>query len=312
MHHIALRDWLRYSAWFFGGITVLVAFVLAWHYVRALDGSHVPDSSRGNVEPAPWPEPERITAQAWSALQRGGGQAESATGPLATRFRLAGTFFAFPEPGQPMDQASRRAILDDLREQKQHLLQEGDSIADVHVVGIFQDRMVLRSGGREETLWLSFHSRDTEDKPELRQTGAAEATALRFEDMPALETNRFGKRIGENRWLLDRMALMDYYQEVMEDPERLTAALMAMQPVPDEDEDTGIGGFVLDMMGENELYEATGMQNGDVVRMVNSMPMVSGARAAYFIKEFVNERLSAVVLDIEREGQAEKLIYLIR
>jgi len=55
-----------------------------------------------------------------------------------------------------------------------------------------------------------------------------------------------------------------------------------------------------------------GLQHGDVVRKVNSMRMTSQRRAEYFIGEFVQGRLGAVVLDIERNGQPTKLVYLIK
>jgi hypothetical protein len=46
--------------------------------------------------------------------------------------------------------------------------------------------------------------------------------------------------------------------------------------------------------------------------MVNSMHMTSQSRAEFFLGEFVKERLNAVVLDIERDGNPQKIIYLIR
>jgi len=42
------------------------------------------------------------------------------------------------------------------------------------------------------------------------------------------------------------------------------------------------------------------------------MRMTSQRRAEYFIGEFVQGRLGAVVLDIERNGQPTKLVYLIK
>ena len=42
------------------------------------------------------------------------------------------------------------------------------------------------------------------------------------------------------------------------------------------------------------------------------MAMSSRRRADYLIREFANDKLSAVVLDIERNGQPAKLIYEVR
>ena len=55
-----------------------------------------------------------------------------------------------------------------------------------------------------------------------------------------------------------------------------------------------------------------GLRQGDVVRRVNSLHMTSQKRAEYFIGEFVKGGLGAVVLDIERDGRPEKLVYLVK
>ncbi|MDD2520689.1 MAG: hypothetical protein PHR34_07020, partial [Kiritimatiellae bacterium] len=60
------------------------------------------------------------------------------------------------------------------------------------------------------------------------------------------------------------------------------------------------------------FYSQVGFQHGDVVRKVNSMRMTSQRRAEYFIGEFVQDRLGAVVIDVERDGQPLKLVYLVK
>jgi len=42
------------------------------------------------------------------------------------------------------------------------------------------------------------------------------------------------------------------------------------------------------------------------------MSMTSQSRAEYFINEFVKNRVNGFVLDIERGGKKEKLIYMVR
>ena len=42
------------------------------------------------------------------------------------------------------------------------------------------------------------------------------------------------------------------------------------------------------------------------------MQMTSQSRAEYFLGEFVKDRLSAVVLDIERDEKDQQLIFMIR
>ncbi len=280
-----------------------------------------PDAAvRVTRAPAPmpeWPVIQPIPADSWLVMRLRDGMAEATQGPLAERFRLAGTFFAYPGPaGQSHRPGSRRAIIDDLQEGHQRLVREGDQIDQVAVVHIYRDRIVLRDVTGDEELRLSY----TGEIPEEAPTETAQAGILRrgerrniftrFEDMPALEENRFGRRVAENRWILDREALMAYTDDIRDEPERLTALFMAMQP--DFDDDDQIAGFQLDMLGENELYEATGFQNGDIVRSVNSMPMTNPDRATYFIREFMEGRVSALVFDIERDGEDHRMIHLIR
>lgn len=130
-----------------------------------------------------------------------------------------------------------------------------------------------------------------------------------MEDEPALETSRFGKRIAENRWVMSRESVMKYYEEILEDPERIAALFVSMKP---DYQDNKIKGYYLDPEGEEDFFKAVGMQPGDVVRKVNSMNMTSQKRAEYFIGEFVKNRANAIVIDIERQGKPEKLIYLVR
>lgn len=260
-----------------------------------------------------WPPAQIFQPDEWSAVRRREWVAAHAGGALSERFRLAGTFSAFPGD---VSAASRgrllRAILDDVRAGKQHLVQEGEQIDRVEITRIYADRVVLRGpDGEEETLLLSFSSGTAVSAVEPGETSMPASDApLRFEDMPAIATSPFGKQIGENRWVFSAEALNAYYDDVIQDPERLAAILLAMQP--DFDDEGDVAGYQLELLGEDVLYEAAGMREGDVVRAVNSMPMISPARAQYFISEFLQGNISAIVLDVERDGVESKLIYLIR
>ena len=76
--------------------------------------------------------------------------------------------------------------------------------------------------------------------------------------------------------------------------------------------DGKIAGYQIEKQGEQEFYDNVGLLEGDIVRTVNSMKMTRQERAAYFMREFLNDRLGAVVLDIERNGEDMKLIYFLR
>jgi len=259
---------------------------------------HAPLAAGAEGGPAlGWPPPATAPADDWSVLRRarGKGGVTVVAAPLQ-RFRLAGTFTAL-EGGA----TSRRAVLDDLQKGSEYLLREGDAVEGLTLLKIEQDRVTVNIGGKEEVLRLSF--------TDAFAAAAAPAVAAHTNEV-VLSTSRFGKRIAQDRWVLSRESLMQYYEELRKDPERVLQLFDSMQP--DYTAEKNIAGYKLHMEGEKEFFSAAGLQEGDVVRKVNSMNMTSQKRAEYFIGEFLQNRVSAIVFDIERDNKPQKLIYFIR
>lgn len=255
------------------------------------------------VDPVP-----DLSQAAWDVFTSSGTAAAGPAGPLAARFRLAGTFFTYGSSDTDTGPSGRMAILDDVEQNTQHMVSEDQAIGDVKVERISRDRVLVSRGGQREELRLAFSDRPVEKDP----PAGTEATASTdsFEAMPALETNRFGKRIGESRWVLYRDRLQQYYQELLDEPERLASIYLSLKPVR---EDAGeIGGYFLDEDIPDPLFAAAGFKQGDVIRSVNSIRMVSQPRGEYIFREFLNNNLNTFVFDVERNGENEKLIYLIR
>lgn len=284
------------------GAVLLACLVVFLAYAGIYAALPPPATPQGAPASGPlFPASTEVPAEAWSVFARYNA-ADGGQGSLAKVFRLAGTFFMGGSEG---DGSTRKAVLDHLEQQEQFLVREGDRVASVDVVRIHRDHVVLSSGGREEELWLSFQSRGGE-------AGIAAAPAAAKDlgwDERVIETSVYGKRIAENRWILSRDALLDYHQAMLDDPERLAALFLSMKP---DYQDDDIAGYRVDIEGEEAFFQAVGLGEGDIVREVNSMRMVSQRRAEYFIREFAQGQLSAVVLDIERSGTPEKLIYYIR
>lgn len=248
-----------------------------------------------------WPSLTPPPAEAWQVIVPASSSGITSTDPVAGRYRLAGTFFLFGAGDG--DNADRRAIVDDLQNDTQEIVREGSAVGEFTVARVLTDRILLRAGTVEVELPLSF-------KPGAAVAASpAQASSVAMEDMPALESSRFGKRVGENRWVLQREALLQYYRDVLEDPERIAALYMSMKPDYKEEK---IEGYRVGLEGEADFFAGMGLQEGDTIRRVNSMRMVSQRRAEYFLSEFLKDRVSALVLDVERDGKAEKKIYLIR
>jgi len=293
-------DFVLRAAWIALCAAVLSILVFWRAYVLL---PPLPVSGPVSVTSAPaWPEPVSLDGYDWSVFRQRAGLAAGGAGSLAKRFRLAGTYF----PYGAGTEVNRKAVLDDLQDGLHHVVGEKDVVKDVTVVRIFRDRVVLRAGVIEEQLWLSFSKPATEAGV---SSGAVEGASPRAEAVG--ETDKFGgKRIGENRWVFKRQSLLDYYSELMDEPERLVAVFDSLKPLYDENR--RITGYHLGVEGEGKFFDAVGLRQGDVVRSVNSMKMTSRHRAEYFIKEFVADRANAFILDIERGDEKMKLMYEVR
>jgi len=276
--------------------------VLVWSYVQLPAANSLPAEQNTQYT---WPEPATPTSQDWAVFRMRATGLPAASGPLSKRYRLAGTFFAYGNAQASAQASSRRAIVDDISTSEQYLVGENDTVGEARVTRIFQDHIILLAQGRQEELWLSFSETAGQGRPATSTSSARSTTP-----QEPLEVNRFGKRVGEARWVLNRDELMKYYRELLDDPERLASVYLSLKA--NRNEKGKVAGYYLDVEGEGEFFKAVGIQEGDVIRRVNSMRMTSQKRAEYFLGEFVRDRLSAVVLDVERNEKPQKLIYLVR
>lgn len=281
-------------------LAALVLAVAVWYGLRLASFPIVRSTPASEIKPLEWPAAgDDCIAMEVDVFRKTDMERPVASGPLGQMFRLAGTFFAVGARQQ-----SRMAVIDVLKDEAQQLVAEGEWLQDnVLVKSIFHDRVVLAQGDQEEEIWLSFSSSGAGIGPHQGDpTGKKEASSVDV-------LGRFGKRVGERKWVLDRAAVLGYYQELLNDTERLANVFASMKPVY---EGNDIRGYVLDVEGEGEFFNAFGLHQGDIVRKVNSMPMTNRNRAEYFIKEFVADRANAFVLDVERDGNPQRLVYMVR
>ena len=264
-----------------------------------------------SLEHLSWPERSIILPAYWNVFNHAGTGSSIAnpSSSLDKLLRLAGTFLYERGEADTYSSATRIAIVDDLEKKEQLMLSEGDEIAGATIQRIYNDRVLLYYNGKPVELWLSYLD-ETESVPERITANPESSEITEFGKIPAIEENRFGKRIEEDRWVLKKSVLKDYYQELAEDPERLANLYVSFKPTRDQQQN--IQGYELDIIGEHDFLSNLGLTQNDVVRQVNSMKMTSQKRAEFFIGEFARDNLNALVLDIERDGEEKKLIYLIR
>ena len=280
----------------------LAAAGIAWSVRRAPVTRSAPSVALGVPE---WPASPAFGVREWTAIQS---SRPAAAGPIPeasnARYRLAGTFIAPEGSLGGVTGTLCRAIIDDLQTKQQYLLAEGEISGELKMLRIRSDRVIVEIAGRTEELFLSFGA--------AAVPTPSSANASSFTEVPpekVLEESAYGKRVGETRWVMNRDSLLGYYREMLDHPERIAKLYDTFQP----DYVKGkIEGYRVKVEGEGDFLKAVGLREGDVVRMVNSMRMSSQSRAEFWMGEFVKDRMGAAVLDIEREGKPEKLVYLFR
>ncbi len=223
--------------------------------------------------------------------------------PFADDFRFAGTFFRYDASGG--DAVVRRAVLAHRPSRQQFIVSEGDEIEGVRVGVIRAQEIVLRKDGQEARLRLEGLAAGASGQARTTEPARPEAGAPGGED-----ANRFGSQHEDGVWRMDRQALMDYYDELLDEPERLLYVFDSMQPLY-TDKGT-IEGYRLQPVGEQAFFEAVGFRAGDTVRAVNALPMTNRRRAEFFIQQVVANEMSAIVIDLERDGSPVRVVYEIR
>jgi type II secretory pathway component PulC len=215
------------------------------------------------------------------------------------RFRLAGTFAIESSNGSRI----QKAVLDDTQENLQNIVGEGDTLGDVVVENIRHDRITIRSATATRELVMEFVS--------IPSATIGGSTSNSLGELSAAASNRLGCiKVQDGRWQFSRQPMLDYYQQLLDEPDRMVALFDTMKPV--RDSQNKITGYVVGVEGEKEFFDVVGLREGDIVRQVNSVAMTNRRRAEFFIDEFLKNRMSAIVLDVERDGKVQKQIYQVK
>jgi len=287
-------------------VTVLAALFLvrAYHLIPL-----VPVTDSKSVDISNTRSTQTNNAPDWSVFQSRDGSVSTVGGATSGRFRLAGTFFEYVL-GVNGAGDIRRAIIDDLKSGTQVIVREGEKIDDLTVVKVFRDHVIIRyMSGSEDQLWLTFAGSGAANAKGL---GSTNDTAVSSIGQFAGSDKFGGKQIGENKWIFSREKLLEYYKGLRDEPERLLKIFDSLKPIYGEAGANRINGYRLGIEGEADFFKSVGLDEGDIVRSVNSMQMTSRRRAEYFIGEFVADRANVFVLEVERGGKQEKLTYQIR
>lgn len=227
--------------------------------------------------------------------------AVGSSGPLAQRFRLVGAG-ASGEAGAGGGEVWT-VILEDRDTYQQRMVRPGDwLLPDVEVLQTGPSSVRVRTTSGEQSI-----GRLAEDESNLTGSAGKSGAATGPGKFSHAGTAFGGRQVAPNRWEFSRPALMDYYRELANEPERLLAVFDSLQPLYGNE--NKIEGYRLQVAGEADFFNAVGLTQGDVVRSVNSVPMTNRRRAEHFIRRVVEAELDTIILQVERDGVTVQQIY---
>ncbi len=299
------------SGWAAGGILIVVFLLSGFGVAWAIrDLPDIP-ADPAVLEPGESPvvsaletRPARssIPLEGWAVFRMDGEAVREVAGSLADRFRLAGTFRVMQPSG-----LVRKAVISDQLKTNQTIVATGDFLDDGILVEAIDDRRIeLVQNDVTCELTLEYAAVDGGSNRTDDAGGMAEDTR----GYEVVSRGRFGLQVTEDRWLFERKKMLAYYNEVLEDADRLVALFDSLKPLYDEKRK--IGGYILIPEGEKEFFREVGLKEGDVLRKVNKMPLMNRRVAEGFIRDFADNQMNVAVLDIEREGKPATLVFEFR
>ncbi len=211
---------------------------------------------------------------------------------FAKRYRLVGTMV------DSHDAWKSAAFIEERTSSTQKRYRQGDRIGDDGTI---------QSIGRDE-VWIRG---PTGPERLIREGGQMGSAAYGKSSMAGTQSSgaaRFGgEMVGENKWHFKRSVIIDYYQELLERPERLVKVFDSLAPVYNDQR--RIEGYRVQIEGEDDFFKAVGLQPGDVVRRVNAIEMTNRYRAENLIRRFAQDDLDVVVIELERNGETIEQTY---
>jgi general secretion pathway protein C len=184
------------------------------------------------------------------------------------------------------DPRHARAIIADPRgKEEQYAI--GDNLpGNAELSEVHPDRVILKRNGRYETLRLP-----QDQKQQVNTVSAVNTTSLRSAPRP-----RAGAGPVER--------LQDISQRVRQNPVTLYEVV---RPVPKQDEEGNIVGYILQPGRDRELFDHLGLEAGDVVVQINDLKLDNAASSAQALKSVQNgQEVSMTVL---RDGQEQVLSF---
>jgi general secretion pathway protein C len=187
------------------------------------------------------------------------------------------------------DPVHARAIIADPRgKEDQYAI--GDNLpGNAELSEVHPDRVILKRNGRYETLRLP----QDQQQNQQNTTVSAANTSLRSVARPPA---------GPTPTPAQRMRTIS--QQVQKNPVSLYEVV---RPVPKQDEEGNIIGYVLQPGRDRELFDHLGLQAGDVVVQINDLKLDNAASSAQALKSVQNGQ--EVTMTVLRDGQEQVMSF---
>jgi general secretion pathway protein C len=183
------------------------------------------------------------------------------------------------------DPEHARAIIADPRgKEDQYAI--GDTVpGNAELSEVRPDRVILQRNGRYETLRLPQDQQQNRQGTTVSALSSSLRSAGRQQPGPAQRLQNITQRVRQNPASL--------YEVV--------------RPVPKQDEEGNIIGYILQPGRDRELFDQLGLQAGDVVVQINDLKLDNAASSAQALKSVQNgQEVSMTVL---RDGQEQVLSF---
>jgi general secretion pathway protein C len=183
------------------------------------------------------------------------------------------------------DPEHARAIIADPRgKEDQYAI--GDTLpGNAELSEVHPDRVILMRNGRYETLRLPQDRQQKNNRVSAMNTSSRSSVRPPTRSSPAQRLQNISQMVRRNP--------VSLYEVV--------------RPVPKQDEQGNIIGYILQPGRDRELFDHLGLQAGDVVVQINDLKLDSAANSAQALKSVQNGQ--QVTMTVLRDGQEQVMTF---
>ena len=183
------------------------------------------------------------------------------------------------------DPEHARAIIADPRgKEDQYAI--GDNLpGNAELSEVHPDRVILKRNGRYETLRLPQDQQPKNTRVSALNTSQPSTVRPPTRSSPAQRLQNISQMVQKNP--------VSLYEVV--------------RPVPKQDEDGNIIGYILQPGRDRELFDHLGLQAGDVVVQINDLKLDNAASSAQALKSVQNGQ--EVTMTVLRDGQEQVMTF---